>query len=202
MPTEIKPDVQPETPQSRAAVRAATRDAIIKSAPRLHPVIKYPHPTLLRPGEPVTEFTPELAQFVEEMFDSMYAAEGIGLAAPQIDVSKQIAVIDISFHEQPEDKLILINPVVIGRSGKQFEEEGCLSLPEIREKVHRDAWVKVRAQNVKGEFFEVEGTELLARAMLHEIDHLHGILFIDRLSHLKRDLALRRIRKLQKNGDW
>ncbi len=202
MPTEIKPDVQPETPQSRAAVRAATRDAIIKSAPRLHPVIKYPHPTLLRPGEPVTEFTPELAQFVEEMFDSMYAAEGIGLAAPQIDVSKQIAVIDISFHEQPEDKLILINPVVIGRSGKQFEEEGCLSLPEIREKVHRDAWVKVRAQNVKGEFFEVEGTELLARAMLHEIDHLHGILFIDRLSRLKRDLALRRIRKLQKNGDW
>ena len=136
------------------------------------------------------------------MFDSMYAAEGIGLAAPQVSVSKQITVIDISFNERPEDRIVLINPEVIDRRGKQVEEEGCLSLPDIREKVARDAWVKVRAQNVKGEVFEVEGTELLARAMLHEIDHLHGILFIDRLSRLKRDLVLRRIKKLQKHGDW
>jgi len=136
------------------------------------------------------------------MFDSMYAAEGIGLAAPQVSVSKQITVIDISFNERPEDRIVLINPEVIDRRGKQVEEEGCLSLPDIREKVARDAWVKVRAQNVKGEVFEVEGTELLARAMLHEIDHLHGILFIDRLSRLKRDLVLRRIKKLIKNGDW
>ncbi len=202
MPMATKPDVQPDTQDSRRTSRAAIRDSIIRSAPKLHPVIKYPHPTLLKPGEPVTEFTPELAQFVDEMFDSMYAAEGIGLAAPQVDVSRQITVIDISYHERPEDKLVLINPVVIDRRGKQFEEEGCLSLPEIREKVHRDAWVKVRAQNIQGEFFEVEGTDLLARAMLHEIDHLHGILFIDRLSRLKRDLVLRRIRKMQRNGEW
>jgi peptide deformylase len=136
------------------------------------------------------------------MFDSMYAAQGIGLAAPQIGISKQITVIDVSFKERPEDKLVLINPEVLDREGKQVEEEGCLSLPDIRAKVERAEWVKVRAQNEKGEFFEVEGEELLARAMLHEIDHLHGVLFIDRISRLKRDLILRRIKKLQKNGEW
>lgn len=198
MPTDTKLD----TAAARRIARQITRDAVRKTAPKLHEVIKYPDPILMKKGEPVTEFTPELAQFVEEMFDSMYAAEGIGLAAPQISISKQITVIDVSFKEKLEDKLVLINPEVIDRRGKQVEEEGCLSLPEIHEKVQRDAWVKVRAQNVKGEFFEVEGTELLARAMLHEIDHLHGILFIDRLSRLKRELILRRIKKLQKNGDW
>jgi peptide deformylase len=198
MPTDTKLD----TAAARRIARQITRDAVRKTAPKLHEVIKYPDPILMKKGEPVTEFTAELAQFVEEMFDSMYAAEGIGLAAPQISISKQITVIDVSFKEKPEDKLVLINPEVIDRRGKQVEEEGCLSLPEIHEKVQRDAWVKVRAQNVKGEFFEVEGTELLARAMLHEIDHLHGILFIDRLSRLKRELILRRIKKLQKNGDW
>jgi peptide deformylase len=182
--------------------RQATSDAVRKSAPKLHTVVKYPDPVLVQKGELVTEFTPELAQFVDEMFDSMYAAQGIGLAAPQISVSKQITVIDISFKERPEDKIVLINPEVIDRRGKQYEDEGCLSLPEIYEKVQRDEWVKVRAQNVKGEVFEVEGDGLLARALLHEIDHLHGILFIDRLSRLKRDLVLRRIKKLQKAGDW
>jgi len=198
----MPPDTKLDTAAERRIARQTTRDAVRKTAPKLHEVIKYPDPILMKKGEPVTEFTPELAQFVEEMFDSMYAAEGIGLAAPQISISKQITVIDVSFKEKPEDKLVLINPEVIDRRGKQVEEEGCLSLPEIHEKVQRDAWVKVRAQNVKGEFFEVEGTELLARAILHEIDHLHGILFIDRLSRLKRDLVLRRIKKLQKNGEW
>ena len=169
---------------------------------KIHEVVKYPDPVLSKPGAKVTEFTPELAQLVDEMFDSMYAAQGIGLAAPQIGISKQITVIDVSFKEHPEDKLTLINPEIIEREGKQFEEEGCLSLPEIREKVHRAAKVKVRAQNVKGEFFEVEGEELLSRALQHEIDHLHGVLFIDHLSRLKRDLVHRRIRKLQKNGEW
>jgi len=97
---------------------------------------------------------------------------------------------------------VLVNPEIIDREGKQLEEEGCLSLPDIREKVHRSAWVKVRAQNEKGEFFEVEGEELLARALQHEIDHLHGILFLDHLSRLKRDLVKRRIKKMQKNGEW
>jgi peptide deformylase len=169
---------------------------------RIHQVVKYPDPVLSQKGARVTEFTPELAQLVDEMFDSMYAAQGIGLAAPQIGISKQITVIDVSFKERPEEKIALINPEIIERRGKQNEEEGCLSLPEIREKVQRSSWVKVRAQNVKGEFFEVEGEELLARALQHEIDHLHGILFIDHLSRLKRDLVYRRIRKLQKNGEW
>jgi peptide deformylase len=198
MPTPTKLDTSAE----KKLARQATSDAVRRNAPKLHTVVKYPDPVLVKKGDPVTEFTPELAQFVDEMFDSMYAAQGIGLAAPQISVSKQITVIDISFKERPEDKIVLINPEVIDRRGKQFEDEGCLSLPEIYEKVQRDQWVKVRAQNVKGEFFEVEGEDLLARALLHEIDHLHGILIIDRLSRLKRDLVLRRIKKLQKNGDW
>lgn len=169
---------------------------------RIYEVVKYPDPVLTRPAETVTDFNAELAQLVEEMFDSMYAAQGIGLAAPQINITKRITVIDVSFKERPEEKIALINPVILDRKGKQIEEEGCLSLPEIREKVQRSAWVKVRAQNVKGETFEVEGEELLARALQHEIDHLDGILFIDHLSRLKRDLVQRRIKKLQKNGEW
>src|ERR1700760_1463252 len=169
---------------------------------RIHEVVKYPDPVLAKPGETVTVFDEDTAQLVEEMFDSMYTAQGIGLAAPQIGISKQITVIDVSFKERPEDQLGLINPEIVERTGKQHEEEGCLSLPEIREKVDRAAKVKVRAQNVKGEFFEVEGEELLSRALQHEIDHLNGVLFIDRWSRLKRDLVLRRIRKLIKNGEW
>ena len=169
---------------------------------RIHEVIKYPDPVLSTPASDVTEFDDELATLVEEMFDSMYAAQGIGLAAPQINISRRITVIDTSFKERTEDKIVLINPRITEKEGQQFEEEGCLSLPEIREKVKRSAWVKVRAQNVKGEWFEVEGTELLARALQHEIDHLNGILFIDHLSRLKRDFVHRRIRKLQKNGEW
>ena len=124
------------------------------------------------------------------------------MAAPQIAISQRITVIDVSFKKNPEEKLVLINPEIIAQEGKQVEEEGCLSLPEIREKVTRAEWVKVRAQDVKGEWFEVEGTELLARAMQHEIDHLDGVLFIDRLSRLKRDLVIRKIKKLIKNGEW
>jgi len=169
---------------------------------KIHEVRKYPDPVLAQAGEKVTDFGPDIAQLVDEMFESMYAAQGIGLAAPQIGISKQITVIDTSFKERPEDKLVLINPEVIERRGKQNEEEGCLSLPDIREKVQRAEWVKVRAQDVKGEFFEVEGTELRSRALQHEIDHLHGILFIDRLSRLKREMVLRRIKKLIKNGEW
>jgi peptide deformylase len=187
-----------KTELENATIEAAT-DA---EGAKLHPIVKYPDPVLSKKGAPVTDFGPELAQFVEEMWASMYAAHGIGLAAPQVGVSKRITVIDVSFKERPNEKVVLINPEIIAREGKQFEEEGCLSLPEIREKVQRAARVKVRAQDVKGEFFEIEGEELLARAMQHEIDHLDGILFIDRISPLKRDLVKRRIRKLQKNGEW
>lgn len=169
---------------------------------KIHEVVKYPDPVLMKPGAPVTVFDSKLKQLVEEMFESMYAAQGIGLAAPQIALSQRLTVIDCSFKKDPEQKVVLINPVIVERKGKQLEEEGCLSLPEIREKVSRAAWVKVKAQDVKGEWFEIEGTELLARAMQHEIDHLDGVLFIDRLSRLKRDLLIRKIKKMQKNGEW
>jgi peptide deformylase len=165
-------------------------------------IVKYPDPVLERPTERVTEFDDELRQFVDEMFESMYAAKGIGLAAPQVGVSKRLTVIDLSFKERPEDKIVLINPEIILREGKQYEEEGCLSLPEIREKVSRAAKVTVRAQDLDGNWFEMDGTELLARAFQHEIDHLDGILFFRRVSALKRDLILRRIRKMQKAGEW
>ena len=169
---------------------------------KIHEVVKYPDPVLARPGAPVTVFDAALKKLVAEMFESMYVAQGIGLAAPQIGISQRITVIDVSFKKEPKDKLVLINPEVIESTGKQVEEEGCLSLPDIREKVTRAAWVKVKAQNEHGKWFEVEGDELLARALLHEIDHLNGVLFIDRISRLKRELVLRKIKKLQKNGEW
>jgi len=169
---------------------------------KIHQVVKWPEPVLAKRGEEVTVFDDALKTLVDEMFESMYLAQGIGLAAPQIALSKRITVIDVSFRKNPSDKIALINPEIIHAEGKQVEEEGCLSLPEIREKVQRAERVMVKAQNVKGEWFEVEGTELLARALLHEIDHLDGILFIDRVSRLKRELLLRKIRRMQKNGEW
>jgi len=175
----------------------ATREAV-----KLHEVVKYPDPVLARPGARVTVFDQALRTLVAEMFESMYAAQGIGLAAPQISISQRITVIDVSFRKNPKDRLVLINPEVVECEGKQVEEEGCLSLPDIREKVARAAWVKVKAQNEHGEWFEVEGRELLARALLHEIDHLDGVLFIDRISRLKREFVLRKIRKMQKSGEW
>lgn len=168
----------------------------------LREIVKYPDPVLERKTEPVTEFDDELRMLVDDMFESMYAAKGIGLAAPQIGLSKRLTIIDLSFKEKPEDKIVLVNPEIIFREGKQYEEEGCLSLPEIREKVSRAAKVRVKAQDLNGKWFEMEGEELLARAFQHEIDHLDGILFFRRMSALKRDLILRKIRKMQKAGEW
>lgn len=168
----------------------------------IRPIVKYPDPILQNATEPVTEFNAELRTLAADMFESMYAAKGIGLAAPQIGVGKRLTVIDLSNKENPAEKIVLVNPEVIERAGRLYEEEGCLSLPEIREKVVRAARVKVKAQNLDGEWFEIDGEELLARAMQHEIDHLDGVLFIFRLSGLKRDLILRKIRKLQRTGEW
>lgn len=165
-------------------------------------IVKYPEPVLEQVAEPVTEFDGELEKLVEDMFESMYAAKGIGLAAPQIGLSKRLTVIDLSVNERKEDRIVLINPEITFREGRQVEEEGCLSLPDIRDKVPRAFHVKVKAQNVKGEWFEIEGEELLSRAFQHEIDHLDGILFFRRVSALKRDLILRKIRRMQRNGDW
>lgn len=168
----------------------------------LREIVKYPNPVLERRGDAVTEFDDKLQALVDDMFESMYAAKGIGLAAPQIGLSKRITVIDVSFKENPAEKIVLVNPEIIFREGKQHEEEGCLSLPDIRDKVTRASKVRVRAQNVKGEWFEMDGEELLSRAFQHEIDHLDGILFFRRVSALKRDLILRKIRKLQRAGEW
>ncbi len=165
-------------------------------------IVKYPDPVLQRPTERIAEFNDELRALAADMFDSMYKAQGIGLAAPQIGVSKRITVIDLSNKQNPAEQIVLVNPEIVFREGKQHEEEGCLSLPDIRDRVTRAAKVKVKAQDLDGKPIELEGTELLARAFQHEIDHLDGILFPWRLSALKRDLILRRIRKLQKTGEW
>jgi peptide deformylase len=165
-------------------------------------IVKYPEPVLAKKAEPVVKFDAALETLVADMFDSMYAAEGIGLAGPQVAVSQRVVVIDLSFQKDPQQKIVLINPEIIYSDGKQREEEGCLSLPDIRAKVDRAATVRVRAQNVKGETIEFEGIELLSRAFQHEIDHIDGILFIDRVSRLKRDLLIRRIKKLQQAGEW
>lgn len=169
----------------------------------IYPIVKLGDPVLEREAETITEFdTPELHKFLEDMFESMYAAKGVGLAAPQIGFGRKIAVIDVSNGERPEDKLVLINPKILKVEGKQEGEEGCLSIPGFREQVRRGRVVTVRFQNAKGEEFEKTGEDLLARAFLHETDHLYGRLYITHISALKRDLMKRKIKKLQRAGDW
>jgi len=169
----------------------------------VYPIVKFGDPVLEREAATVTEFdTPELHKFLDDMFESMYAAKGVGLAAPQIGVSKKIAVIDVSNGENPDDKLVIINPTILKIDGKQEGEEGCLSIPGFREQVRRARSVTIRAQNAKGEQFEKTGEDLLARAFLHETDHLYGRLYITHISALKRDLMKRKIKKLQRAGDW
>ena len=168
----------------------------------IYPIMKYPDPVLAQKAAPVTVFDKELETLADDMFTSMYAAEGIGLAAPQIGILKRITVIDTSFGKDADEKLVLVNPEIVANEGRRTEEEGCLSLPDIRDKVTRHAIVTVRAQDVHGDWFEVDGEDLLSRAMQHEMDHLDGVLFIDRLSRLKKDLTIRRIKKLIRNGEW
>jgi peptide deformylase len=169
----------------------------------VYPIVKFGDPVLEREAEEVTEFdTPDLHKFLDDMFESMYAHKGVGLAAPQIGISRKIAVIDVSNGEKPEDKLVLINPTIVKVDGKQEGEEGCLSIPGFREQVKRGRSVTVRARNVRGEVFEKTAEDLLARAFLHETDHLYGKLYITHISALKRDLMKRKIKKLQRAGDW
>jgi peptide deformylase len=168
----------------------------------IYPIVLYGDPVLEATAEPVTEFNAELKKLVDDMFESMYAAHGVGLAAPQIGIGKRLAVIDVTFKEKPEEKLVLVNPEIIRREGKQNGQEGCLSLPEFRENVTRANIVTVRAQDVEGKWFEKTGDDLLARAFLHEIDHLNGRLFISHVSGLKRDLIKRKIKKLVRAGEW
>jgi peptide deformylase len=168
-----------------------------------HSIVLFGEPVLEKQAATVTEFdTPELHKLIEDMFESMYAAKGVGLAAPQIGIGKRIAVVDLSVSEDPAQKILLINPEIIRKDDFQTSEEGCLSLPGFREQVTRPKSVTVRAQNIKGESFEMPGEELLARAFCHEIDHLNGRLYISHVSALKRDLIRRKVRKLVKAGEW
>jgi peptide deformylase len=166
-------------------------------------ILKYGEPVLEKPADAIADFnSPKLKQLIEDMFETMYAAKGVGLAAPQVGISQRLTVIDISVGEDESKKLVLINPEIVSREGTQVGEEGCLSIPGFREPVTRAHKVTVKALNEKGEAMDLTGEELLARAFQHEIDHLNGKLFINHLSALKRDIIRRKIKKLQKAGEW
>ena len=168
----------------------------------IYPIVKFGDPVLESPASPVTEFGEELRKLVADMFESMYAAHGVGLAAPQIGISQRLAVVDVTFKEDPKAKIVLVNPEIVHKEGKQTSSEGCLSIPEFREQVTRARRVTVRAQDLEGKFFETTGEDLLARAFQHETDHLNGRLYISHISALKRDLMKRKIRKLIRAGEW
>jgi peptide deformylase len=169
---------------------------------KIYPIVKYGDPVLEKPAATIKKFDAELEKLTEDMFASMYAANGVGLAAPQIGKGIRLTVVDVSNGKNPEAKIILINPEIIHAEGEVREEEGCLSIPGFRGYVIRPQFVTVRAQNLKGEAFEIRGENLLARAFCHEIDHLNGVLFLQHLSMLKRDLIKRKIKKLKKEGEW
>ena len=168
----------------------------------IYPIVKYGDPVLEKPAAPVEVFDEELRKLLDDMFESMYAAHGVGLAAPQIGISKRIAVIDVTFKEDPNATLVLVNPEIIHTEGKQKGSEGCLSIPDFREPVARPMRVTVKAQDATGQWYEKTGEEMLARAFMHETDHLNGRLYIHHISALKRDLMKRKIRKLVKAGEW
>ena len=168
----------------------------------IHPIVKFGHPVLETPSKTIDKFDGEFQTLVGDMFESMYAAQGVGLAAPQIGIGLRVAVIDVSNGKNAEAKIVCANPEIIHAEGEQREEEGCLSVPGFRGYVARPQYVTVRAQDLVGKEFEMRGEGLLARAFCHEIDHLNGLLFLTHLSMLKRDLIRRRIRKLKKAGEW
>ena len=169
---------------------------------KIYPIVKYGDPILEKPTATVKKFDADFEQLTEDMFASMYAAQGVGLAAPQIGLTLRVAVVDVTTGKNPEAKIVLANPEIIHAEGEVREEEGCLSIPGFRGYVMRPQFVTVRAQNAKGESFEIRAENLMARAFCHEIDHLNGILFLQHLSMLKRDLIRRKIKKLKKQGEW
>jgi peptide deformylase len=168
----------------------------------IYPIVKYGDPVLETPAAPVTEFDDKLKKLVEDMFESMYEAQGVGLAAPQIGVSLHLSVIDTSFNEDPKARLVLANPRIISAEGKQAGGEGCLSIPDFRENLTRSKRVTIRAQDVHGKWYEKTAEDLLARAFQHEIDHLNGKLYIHHLSSLKRDMMRRKIKRMIRQGEW
>jgi peptide deformylase len=189
------------TSEDRTATNTAAPE--VTTPPRkIYPIVKYGDPILEKPAAAITKFDAELAELAEDMFATMYAAQGIGLAAPQIGKSIRITVVDVTGGKNPEAKIVMVNPEIIHFEGEKREEEGCLSIPGFRGYVVRPQFVTVKAQDGKGESFEIRGEDLLARAFCHEIDHLNGILFLQHLSMLKRDLIRRKIKKLKKQGEW
>ncbi|MFZ0635156.1 MAG: peptide deformylase [Candidatus Acidiferrales bacterium] len=168
----------------------------------IHSIVKYGNAVLETPGKTIHKFDEGLQTLVADMYETMYAANGIGLAAPQIGKSLRITVIDVSAGKNPEAKIVCANPEIIYVEGEQREEEGCLSVPGFRGYVVRPMYVTVRAQDGSGKEFEMRSEGLLARAFCHEIDHLNGVLFIAHLSMLRRDMIKRKIRKLKKKGEW
>jgi len=165
-------------------------------------IVKWPASVLDNPGDPVIEFDDQLKKLVSDMFETMYAAPGVGLAAAQVGVPKRLFVMDCSGGKDPDQRLVLINPEVLAVEGNQNGEEGCLSFSGIFTPVERSLRAVVRAQDINGEEIEIDGMELTARCMLHETDHCDGIVFLDKMSSIKRELVKRKIRKLQKSGKW
>ena len=165
------------------------------------PIRIYPDPVLRVLCPVVESFDDGLAELVENMLETMYSAPGIGLAAPQVGVEARVAVVDLSVGERPEDRLILVNPEIVDEDGSDDDEEGCLSLPEITDKVRRPFSIRVRARDATGKEFELDAEGLLARAICHEIDHLDGVLFTDRLRGLRRERAKRALRKLAREQE-
>lgn len=165
-------------------------------------IVKYPEPVLLTIGKPVVEFEDNLKKLVDDMFETMYDAQGVGLAAPQVNVSTRLFVMDCSGGEDSEQKIAIVNPEIVHAEGEQYGDEGCLSFPGIFQKVQREVRVIVRGQDVNGNLVEYDVQDLPARCVLHETDHCDGIVFLDRMSPLKRGLAKQKIKRLQKTGKW
>ena len=168
----------------------------------IRPILKYGDDILHEQARPVGELTGDVHQLIDDMIETMYAAPGIGLAAPQVGVPARIFVIDLSVGREPDGLLVLINPSFVERDGMQLEEEGCLSVPEFNATVVRPSRVVVKGLDRSGAEYQREGEGLLARAFQHEMDHLDGTLFVDRLRGIKRDMILRKIRKLSRAGKW
>ena len=168
----------------------------------IRPILRYGAEVLHQPARPVSEITPEVTQLVDDMIQTMYAAPGIGLAATQIAVPLRIFVADISLGRNSADLITFINPEFVERDGMQLEEEGCLSVPGFNATLARPSRVVVKGLNRNGEEQVIEGTGLLARCFQHEMDHLEGTLFVDRLRGLQKDLIVRKIKKLSRAGKW
>ena len=165
-------------------------------------IVKWPAPVLDNPADPVIEFDDKLEKLVSNMFETMYAAPGVGLAAVQVGVPQRLFVMDCSAGKDPSQRVVMINPEVMRVEGTQNGDEGCLSFPGIFTPVERNLRAIVKAQDLKGNWFELVGMELTARCMLHETGHCDGIVFLDKMSALKREIVKRKIKKLQKAGKW